>query len=327
MDKFIHLKQGDEIRVIAPARSLKLIDDKNIKLAVQRLESLGLKVTFGKNVFNVENRMSASIKDKVEDIHEAFLDKNVKAILTVIGGFNSHQLLPYIDWEIIRNNPKIFSGFSDITSLHLAILKHCNFPTFYGPHFSSFSMIKNSDYMVEQFKNMFMNDLDEINLEPSKIWSDDLWFLDQENRDLNVNDGWWNIQTGIAKGKIIGGNLSTILLINGTSNFPEINEDIILAVEIVSLFDYDNFERMLVALIQSTWFKHVKGLLIGRFPIGSKISHEDLEILLKTKIELKNIPIIANMDFGHTMPISVIPLGLLTEMKVDKDTQIKLFKK
>ncbi|MBU4691169.1 S66 family peptidase [Mycoplasma zalophi] len=326
MNKFMFLKPGDEIRVIAPARSLKLIGEINTDLAIKKLESMGFKVTFGKNVYEVENRLSGSIEKKVEDLHEAFLDKNVKAILTVIGGFNSHQLLPYINWEIIKNNPKIFCGFSDITSLHLAILKHAKFPVFYGPHFSSFAMLKNSEYIEKQFRNMFLSEDKEVQLESSELWSDDLWFIDQENRKLEKNTGWWNIQDGKAKGKILGGNLSTLLLINPTSNFPDVKEDTILAIETVSLYDYDNFERMLVSLIQSPWFKHVKGLMIGRFCLGSNISKEDLVTMLTTKPELKNIPIIANLDFGHSMPLSVIPLGLEAELKINNESEIKIFK-
>ncbi|MCU4117388.1 LD-carboxypeptidase [Mycoplasma zalophi] len=326
MNKFMFLKPGDEIRVVAPARSLKLIGEVNTNLAIKKLESMGFKVTFGKNVYEVENRLSGSIKQKVDDLHDAFLDKNVKAILTVIGGFNSNQLLPYINWEIIKNNPKIFCGFSDITSLHLGILKHANFPVFYGPHFSSFAMLKNSEYVEKQFRNMFLNEDKEVQLEASELWSDDLWFIDQENRKLEKNSGWWNIQDGEAKGKILGGNLSTLLLINPTSNFPDVKEDTILAIEIVSLYDYDNFERMLVSLIQSPWFKHVKGLMIGRFCLGSNISKEDLITMLTTKSELKNMPIVANLDFGHSMPLSVIPLGLEAELKINNKSEIKIFK-
>ncbi|QJR44390.1 S66 peptidase family protein [Mycoplasma miroungirhinis] len=326
MNKFMFLKPGDEIRVIAPARSLKLIGEPNTNLAIKKLESMGFKVTFGKNVYEVHNRFSATIKQRVEDFHEAFLDKNVKAILTVIGGFNSNQLLPYIDWEIVKNNPKIFCGFSDITALHLAILKHTNVPVFYGPHFSSFAMIKNSEYIETQFKNMFCNEDKTVNLEASKLWSDDLWFIDQDNRQLENNSGWWNIQNGEARGKIIGGNLSTLMLLKGTDNFPDINEDSILAIEAVPSYDYDNFERMLVSLIQSPWFKHIKALMIGRFCLGSKISKEDLITMLSEKEELKNMPIVANIDFGHSMPLCVLPLGLESELKINNNSEIKIFK-
>ena len=116
------LKQGDEVRVIAPARSASDIDERVLDRAKAALESLGLKVTFSKNAFSRNQRGCPTDDEKVEDLHEAFMDENVKCILAAIGGFNSNQMLGKIDWQIIKDNPKIFGGFSDITVLNHAIL-------------------------------------------------------------------------------------------------------------------------------------------------------------------------------------------------------------
>ena len=98
------LKKGDEVRIIAPARSMIILGKDCIDLATKRLEELGLKVTFGKYVMETdEDYVSASAKHRAEDLNEAFADKNVKAILTVIGGFNSNQILKYIDYDNIKN--------------------------------------------------------------------------------------------------------------------------------------------------------------------------------------------------------------------------------
>lgn len=132
------MKFGDEIRVISPARSMKIITQELREIAKIRFEEMGLKVTFAKHVEECDEFSSSSIESRVEDIHEAFLDKNVKAVITTIGGYNSNQLLKYIDYEIIKNNPKIFCGFSDITALCCAIYKKTGLITYYGPHFSSF---------------------------------------------------------------------------------------------------------------------------------------------------------------------------------------------
>ena len=117
------LKKGDEVRVIAPSQSMRILGKDCIEIAKKRLEDMGLKVTFGKNVMNSmsDNYNCASIEDRIEDLHEAFRDTNVKAIMTAIGGFNSNQLLDYIDYELIKENPKILCGFSDITALLEAI--------------------------------------------------------------------------------------------------------------------------------------------------------------------------------------------------------------
>lgn len=134
----IKLKAGDEIRIIAPARSMKIISAESQEIANKRLTDLGFKITFGKHINESDEFASSSIESRIRDLHEAFLDKNVKAILTVIGGFNSNQLLKYIDWNIIKNNPKIFCGYSDITALNNAILKKTGLVSYYGPHYSSF---------------------------------------------------------------------------------------------------------------------------------------------------------------------------------------------
>ena len=150
------LKVGDEIRIIAPSRSMAILGDDCINLATKRLEELGLKVTFAKHVKDFDSDyMCTNAKDRAEDLNEAFRDKNVKAILTVIGGFNSNQILKYLDFEMIKNNPKILCGFSDITILLDAIYAKTGLVTYYGPHYSSFGMKKGFEYTLEKFKNMF----------------------------------------------------------------------------------------------------------------------------------------------------------------------------
>ncbi|MDP1813218.1 MAG: LD-carboxypeptidase [Leadbetterella sp.] len=106
------LVRGDEVRAIAPARSLRAVSQDNINIAAKALELLGLNVTFGKHVNEKDIFESSTIQSRIEDLHEAFRDKNVKAILPVIGGSNSNQLLSYIDYDLIKRNPKILCGFS-----------------------------------------------------------------------------------------------------------------------------------------------------------------------------------------------------------------------
>ena len=146
------LQAGDEVRIIAPSRSMTILGEDCKKLATERLEELGLKVTFGKHVMEADpDYMCASRDARVEDLNEAFKDKNVKAILTVIGGFNSNQLLDYIDYEAIKENPKIFCGFSDITALSNAIHAKTGLVTYSGVHYSSFGMLKGFEYSLEHF--------------------------------------------------------------------------------------------------------------------------------------------------------------------------------
>jgi muramoyltetrapeptide carboxypeptidase len=105
------LKAGDTVQIIAPACSLGIISQENREIASRRFEEMGLKIIFGKHVEEMDEFRSASIESRIEDLHDAFRDPEVKAVFAVIGGFNSNQLLKYINWDLIKNNPKIFCGY------------------------------------------------------------------------------------------------------------------------------------------------------------------------------------------------------------------------
>ena len=305
------LKPGDEVRVIAPSRSMKILGEDCKKIATERLESLGLKVTFGKYVMEADDDyLIASAEHRAEDLNDAFKDKNVKAILTVIGGFNSNQILKYIDYEMIKNNPKIFCGFSDITVLSNAIHAKTGLVTYSGPHYSSFGMLKGFEYEFEYFKKMFFNE-EEFEVISSEKWSDDAWFIDQEKREFFDNEGMYIINEGEVEGDIVGGNLCTLNLLQGTEYMPNIENKILFleddgeAGEIFLM----NFDRDLQSLILMPEFKNVKGIVLGRNQKNCNMTKDKWTKLIKTKPELKSIPVIAGADFGHTTPIFAFPIG------------------
>ncbi|WBW96654.1 S66 family peptidase [Oceanirhabdus sp. W0125-5] len=301
------LKIGDEIRVIAPSTSLSIMNEESKEVAIKTLENMGFKVTFSKNCEEIDEFSSSSVESRINDLHEAFLDKNVKAILTVIGGYNCNQLLDYIDYEIIKNNPKILCGYSDITALSNAIYKMTGLITYSGPHFSSFGMKKGIEYSKEYFKKCLIAE-GEIEINPSSQWSDDQWYLDQENRVFYDNKGFYVINEGAAEGKIIGGNLCTFNLLHGTKFMPDL-ENTILFIEDDSLSSPETFDRDLQSLIHQPNFNKVKGIILGKFQVNMKMTKEKLYKIIKTKKELNNIPVIADVNFGHTTPQITFPLG------------------
>ena len=150
------IKNGNEIRVIAPSRSLNILNYERNENAKKRLENLGFKVTYSKNALECDDFKSSPIEMRINDLHEAFLDTNVKIILTAIGGYNSNQLLKYIDYEVIKKNPKIICGFSDITALLNAIYAKTGLVTYSGPHYSNFGMNKGLEYTIKYFKDILM---------------------------------------------------------------------------------------------------------------------------------------------------------------------------
>ena len=314
------LKSGDDFRVIAPSRSMKIINKETRDIANKRLEELGLKVTFGKHVMEADpDYMCASKDARVEDLNEAFKDKNVKAILTVIGGFNSNQLLDYIDYDAIKENPKIFCGFSDITALSNAIHAKTGLVTYSGVHYSSFGMLKGFEYSLEHFKKMFFQE-DEFEVVSSKEWSDEAWFIDQENRHFEPNEGMYVINEGVAEGDIVGGNLCTLNLLQGTEYMPNIENKILFIEddELSGPIFLMEFDRNLQSLMHMPEFKTVKGIVCGRAQKGSCMTKEKW-FKIFDKPELKNIPVIAGVDFGHTTPIITFPVGGHARIEANKD--------
>lgn len=322
------LKAKDEIRVIAPSRSMAILTKDIIHLAKEKLEKEGFKVTFGKNVMKCsdEDYKCASIEDRIQDLHEAFEDKNVKAILTVIGGYNSNQLLDYIDYNLIKQNPKIFCGFSDITALQNSIYARTGLITYSGLHFSSFAMKKGFQYSLEYFKKILMQK-EEVEIKSSKEWSNDPWFKNQENREFIKNEGMFCINEGDAEGTIIGGNLCTLNLLQGTKYFPDLNNTILFLEDdgLVGKHFIQEFDRDLQSLLHVAKGKNIKGIVLGRAEKVSQMNKEKWIKLIKGKKELKDIPVIAGADFGHTTPIFTFPIGGYAKINANNNNiQIKI---
>lgn len=301
------LEKGDLVRVIAPASSLAIISEENRHIANERFEELGLRLSFGKHVEEKDGFDSSSIASRIEDLHSAFSDSEVKAVIAVIGGFNSNQLLRYIDWNIIKNNPKIFCGYSDITALNNALYAKTGLVNYSGPAYASFGEKKGFGYTLEYFEKCLFSE-DAYEIMPSQEWSDDSWYKDQENRKFIKNDGPWMINEGSARGTLIGANLCTLNLLQGTEYFPDLNNSILFLED----DDYTQdvlFERDLQSLIHQPGFSGVKGLVIGRFQQESGVSRDILAKIIKTKKELDAIPVVADVDFGHTQSMITFPIG------------------
>lgn len=314
MEKIIpkRLEIGDEIRIIAPSRSLEVLREDIILAAKNKLEELGFYVSFSKNSMKYENEnfKCAKIEDRVEDILDAFRDNNVKAIITAIGGHNVNQILDYLDYDVIKNNPKIICGFSDITALVNAIYKKTGMVTYVGPQFFNFAMKRGIEYTIEYFKKMIMEN-NFIEIKQSARWSNDSWMKDQEQRNFFNNDGMKIINQGTATGTIIGGNLCTLNLLQGTEYMPDLDNSILFIEDDGETGKYFNkeFDRNLQSLLHSAKNKKINGIVIGRAEVISKMNFQKWKEIIETKRKLENIPIIIDADFGHTTPTITFPIG------------------
>jgi len=301
------LKPGDKIRVIALSRSMGLISQEIQGIANERLRDLGFVIEFGNHVNEMDDFASTCVDSRIQDLHDAFRDPLVKCILTVIGGHNSNQLLESIDWELMRNNPKILCGFSDISALSNAIFSKTGLVTYSGPHYSSFGQKLHFEFTLDHFKKCLMEDVP-INLQSSSHWSDDPWYISQDNRNLELNTGMWVINGGKAQGTILGGNLCTLNLLHGTDFMPDLRDSILL-LEDDSLSFPANFDRDLQSVIHQPGFEEVRGIVIGRFQRESKVNNTFLKQIIMSKRQLRKIPVIAGADFGHTDPKITFPIG------------------
>lgn len=319
------LHQGSHLRMVAPAssRAFAMRGNNNIVIAEERLKKLGFTLSYGEHVDEMDDYGSSSVESRLADLHTAFADPHVDGVLSILGGFNSNELLPHIDFDLIAKNPKVFCGYSDITALQNAIFAQTGLVTYSGPHWSTFGMRDYSEQTTEWFIQALMQD-SPIEVHPAQWFTDDLWFLDQDNRPLYPTDGWWKIRSGTAEGTLLGGNLSTVNLLQGTQNMPSL-KDSVLFVEDEETVDIVTFRRDLHSLLQLPGAESVQGLVIGRFQNKSEVARVDIENLVATLPIGDSVPVLANVDFGHTNPMLTFPVGGQVSVVVGNEEPTLLF--
>jgi muramoyltetrapeptide carboxypeptidase len=291
------LRPGDAICVVSPSTSLAVIQAETRRVANKNLSGLGLHVTFSRNAEALNPSRSSSIEQRLADLHDAFSDPQIKAVLTAIGGYNCNQLLEYLDDDLIRQHPKILCGFSDITALGNAILAKTGLVTYSGPHYSTFGMRRGLEYTLEYFRRCLMED-GPFEVVPSGTWSDDAWYRHQEQREFIPNPGYLVINPGQAEGRLVGGNLCTFNLLQGTPYMPSL-ENTILMLEDDSESRAEHIDRDLQSLLHLPGFEGVRCLVIGRFQVASQIDDETL----------RRLPVIARANLGHCTPQMTFPIG------------------
>jgi muramoyltetrapeptide carboxypeptidase len=306
------LHAGSSVRVIAPSRSLAIIGSDVRAEADRKLAALGLKLSFGEHAGDCDDFASSPVEARLADLHAAFADPGVDGILTVIGGFNANQLLTGVDYSLVAARPKLLCGFSDITALSNALYARTGLVGYSGPHYSSFGMKQHFGYTQAGFLACVMED-GPITVVPSPTWSDDTWYVDQENRHLESGSGWWVLQEGDAAGTIVGGNLCTLNLLQGTPFMPSLAGSVVFVEDDEQVRPWD-FDRDLVSLLQQPAFGGVAGRVIGRFQQATAMTRDLLGQIVASKPELAGLPVLANVDFGHTAPAFTFPVGGTVEV-------------
>lgn len=290
------LEKKDKIGIIAPSSPITEEKLEDINNSITLMEGSGFEIVFGKNVFKNTLGYGATAKEKAEDINSMFANPEIKAIFCATGGANSNSTFEYLDYELIKQNPKIICGFSDSTSILNMISEKTGLVTFNGATFKSLTSWE-TEYSYKQVINKFV--LARTNLE--------------EN-----DDKFYTIKEGIAEGQLIGGNLScTANLCSGKYSI-DFTDKILFIEELAFETDAEAASNYLYKMRQNGVFDKIKGIWVGNYE--GEVPLE--KILLDTLEGDYNFPIIKSNNFGHTDRKMVIPIG--TKAKIDTTKQIKI---
>jgi muramoyltetrapeptide carboxypeptidase len=286
------LKQGDVIGIISPASSPD--DLTKINHGVEYLEKIGYRVEIGKNVGSQEGYLAGSDLQRLSDLHEMFHNKNVKAIFSIRGGYGSGRLLDKIDYKLIRNNPKIFVGYSDITALQMAFFAKTGLVTFGGP------------MVAVDFH-------DEI----SPFTEEVFWRTITSNKKIGRiqnprKEKFYLLNKGRGQGRLLGGNLSILTSLMGTEYLPKLKDSILL-LEDANEAPY-RIDRMFNQLRLAKILKQVSGIILGHFvdcyeTDPAKRSFTLNEVIIEY-FQNSQLPVLYNVKHGHIKENITIPYGV-----------------
>ena len=294
------IKRGDTIGVVAPSNPIVGKNIEELNKAKEIVERSGFKVKYSKNIFSNTNGYSATAREKAEDINAMFADKEVKMIWCAKGGNNSNSTFEYIDYELIKKNPKIICGFSDITSITNMITEKTGLITFSGTNFKTIATDE-TDFSYKQALSRFVDGNLEFGPE---------------------NEEYITIQKGKATGELIGGNLSLTRGMVAGKYSLDFTDKILFIEELGFETDPAATSNNLYYMKQNGVFDKIKGLWIGNYEHESRISLE--KIILDVLEGEYKFPIIKSNNFGHIERKTVVPIGTKAEINTDEDVKIKL---
>jgi muramoyltetrapeptide carboxypeptidase len=298
------LRFGDTIGVVAPASPPP--DPKNTDHGVAALAQLGFKVRLAPNARERHGFLAGSDRKRAGDLMKMFADRSVKAILCVRGGYGSARLLPLLDYQVIRRNPKIFVGHSDITALHFALLTKAGLISFHGPMLNSdFAKKDMPDFTLQSFLRTVMQPAAPGSIRQS-----------YQGRTISVLRG------GKATGRLLGGNLTLLCTTIGTPWQPQFRGRILL-LEDLGERPY-RFDRMLTYLLNCGLLQQVAGIALGlnkdcEDPKAghSKEYRQSLADVLNERLRPLKVPVVAGLPFGHAPFNSTLPIGIEATLDAD----------
>lgn len=326
MKKIKRIEQGDSIAVVATSAGVSTLFPHRVERGIEALKNIGLKPKVFPTVGMMNKNGAGDPEVRAKDINDAFEDSDIKAIIAVTGGYTANQIIEYLDFDLIKRNPKAFVGYSDNTMIHCALQK-CNIVSFYGPclitQFAEFP--SPFEYTLSSFKRCLMSNDPMGEIRPSEYWTEEFldWF---EKKDLerpraltrNIN-GHMYVREGEAEGVLLGGCLPVLLQTLGTPIQPEF-EGGILILETPEGHTLGR-GKTLAEVRANMWnlryagvFSKINGLVFGRGYGYSKEENAELLDIIKESTDGFSFPIIVNVNVGHSDPIATLPLGVKAKL-------------
>jgi muramoyltetrapeptide carboxypeptidase len=297
------LKRGDTVALVSPASP---INPEKFQNAITNLESLGLKPKYSDAVFSKTGYLAGSDEARLKDFHQMIADREVKAIWCLRGGYGCTRILDQVDYKLIKKNPKIIIGYSDITALLIAIYKQTGLVGFNGPVAISEVF---SPFTFSQAESILFGKSTLPHVIPYQTQSLEKFVLTHDP---------YTIFAGKATGELIGGNLSLLVCLPGTKYAPSYKNKIVF-IEDVGEKPY-RIDRMLTFLIQSTDLNKASGIVLGVFhdcaPAETDTSFTLREVL-EDRLGALKIPCFYGFTFGHVRDIATFPIGVKATMDTE----------
>ncbi|WLR57042.1 LD-carboxypeptidase [Mesobacillus subterraneus] len=291
------LKKGDTVAVIAPASPP---NKENLKRGLKFIEDLGLNYKLGKSLYSEYGYLAGNDEDRLADLHDMFRDDEVKGIICAGGGYGTARIASAIDYDVMKNNPKIFWGYSDITFLHTAIRQQARLVTFHGPMLAS-------DIGKEEAHQISKDTFQQLFTPAVLNYSNDLSQIEE-------------LVPGSAEGSLVGGNLSLLSSSMGTP-FEIETEGKILLIEDINE-EPRAVDRMLNQLYMAGKLQESAGIIVGDF--NNCVPERELSLTLEEVIDhyikLAGKPALKGFKMGHCSPHIGVPLGVAASMKTKEKT-------
>ncbi|WP_342512503.1 S66 peptidase family protein [Sporosarcina sp. FSL K6-1522] len=313
------LEKGDTIGIFTPSSPATVTSLQRFERAKSFLESKGFVIVEGKLTGQSDVYRSGSPKARAEELNELLRAPNIKMIMSTIGGTNSNSMLPYIDYEAFKQNPKLVVGYSDATAVLLALYAKTGISTYYGPSlipsFGEFEPLVNDTY--QYFEQYFMQETElpyEVPMPP--FWSDEpVNWLEKTTEKTLVNNAWVTGHSGIAEGRLIGGNVNSMYGFIGSPYFPPIERGDILLIE-DCMKNASIVEKNFAMLKMQGFFDKVSGIILGKHELYDDLGtgKQPLDLLIE-QLDGMVIPILADFDTCHTHPMH--PLAIGKQVKLD----------